>query len=55
MALKELENREEVLRGQLQKLTIEKEALQKVVDNVWKLDDEKEKYVLRFEIIHLIL
>ncbi len=45
VALKELESREEVLRNQIQKLNIEKEALQRVVDNVWKIDEEKEKYV----------
>ena len=43
VALKELEDREEVLRSQLQKISIEKEALQKVVDNVWKIDEDKEK------------
>lgn len=42
--VKELEDRESVLRSQLQKMSFEKEALQKVVDNVWKLDEEKEKY-----------
>lgn len=48
--VKELEDRESVLRSQLQKMSFEKEALQKVVDNVWKLDEEKERYSFNFNL-----